>query len=149
MIFFLFLEFCHCCLHISRSHHLLQSVLSDLGREIPSINPISDSEAFSVLLRLHLLCMSFRSCGKILRLVCHLSILWSLVVCWRTSLLLPRGPSLPGLLSQASFLWYSTTAERKGRLGHPWECVPGVGHPAEVGVDEISEARVVRLGLHR
>lgn len=27
--------------------------------------------------------------------------------------------------------------------------MPGVGHPAEVGVDEISEARVVRLGLHR
>ena len=88
------------------------------------------------------------SCGRILRLVCHLSILWSLVVCWRTSLLLPRGPSLPGLLSQASFLRDSATAERKGRLGCPWECVLGVGHPAEAGVDEISEALVVPLGLH-
>ena len=57
--FFLFLEFCHCFLHISRSHHLLQSLLPDFGGEIPSISPISDPEAFLVLLRLHLLCMSF------------------------------------------------------------------------------------------
>ena len=82
------------------------------------------------------------SCGKILRLVCHLSILWSLVMCWRTSLLLPRGPSLPGLLNQASFLWYSAATERKGHLGCPWECMLGVGHPAEGAVDEISEALV-------
>lgn len=46
--FSVFLEVLHCCLRIWRSSHLLQSLLSDFGRELPSPGSLTrDFEAFS------------------------------------------------------------------------------------------------------
>ena len=69
--FFMFLEVLWCCLHIWSSSYLLQSLLIDFGREIPSVSPARHSEvsgyAYSTFL--------VASCGRILKLICLLSIL--------------------------------------------------------------------------
>ena len=62
----------HCLRHILSSSHLLQSLLTNSGKELPSFRPTRDSEiffryAFSTLLA--------PSCGRIIKLVYFLSIL--------------------------------------------------------------------------
>ena len=90
------------------------------------------------------------SCGRILKSVCCLSILWSLVVCWTTSLLLPRGRSLLGPPSQASFLRMLSWCGLQSPLGPPLGArTRGVGRRVEGCVGEACEALAVPLGLHR
>ena len=52
--FITFLGVSHFCLHTCSSGHLLQFSLTDFGREIPTISPARDSEAFSDHLWIHL-----------------------------------------------------------------------------------------------
>ena len=83
--FFVFLDVLCCCLPIWNSIHLLQLLLTAFQREIFSISCIRDlrfSQTFYGIVHLiHASCSVALSCGRILKLVCLLSVLQ----CNRTS----------------------------------------------------------------
>lgn len=84
--YFMFLEALHFCLHVWRSSHFLQSLLTSFWEEIPSFSPIRDSEAFSALFYSYtcsiLPFLSYGRVGDDPKIACLLSVLQSQTECW-------------------------------------------------------------------
>lgn len=139
----MFLEILHCYLHILSISHLLQSFLTDFGRELPFFRPTRDSKAFSDVLWVCFLHTSYSLLWQI-RYTCTLSLhpaaqqadYWQPLFCF------PKGNvncsslwALSGLQIRSSFLHVLTscllklaltTQKHKQRTGHKVEAWVGV-----------------------